>query len=285
MGEREAIMKYKVTIQLDEILKEKGISQYSLIKETHLSEAFIRKLVKHKKIANLDKLATIINTLNEQGANIRPSDLIKFVPADETTIKIIASQTLGNSFYFFFKLKYQGRSFFDPVKITVDENNGIPLIRVASNDTPLYNFNTKMQKAISAQSFYLGEGINTLVQLPSSEKKVAAQAFAEAATTQALKVGIITKKPTYTIYLSYFSDFAITFNHAEQKDNTIHIIKDKNDSLIPYYPEAYQATYPFLHTFSVGRVEKGEHFTKPNNKSLSKDKDILAILAAAFNNK
>lgn len=65
----------------------------------------------------------------------------------------------------------------------------------------------------------------------------------------------------------------------------IHIIKDKNDSLIPYYPEAYQATYPFLHTFSVGPVEKGKHFTKPKPRKLSsKNKDILAILSAAFNN-
>jgi hypothetical protein len=94
-------MKYKVSIQLDELLKEKKISQYSLIKKTNLSHNFINKLVKHKEVANLDKLATIINALNDEGADIRPSDLIKFVPVDETTVDIFSSQQFDDSFYFF----------------------------------------------------------------------------------------------------------------------------------------------------------------------------------------
>ena len=70
-------MKYKVSVDLDEILKENEISQTTLISKSNLSHNFITKLIKHKEVANLDKIATIINTLNDEGCNIRPSDLIK----------------------------------------------------------------------------------------------------------------------------------------------------------------------------------------------------------------
>lgn len=273
-------MKYRVSIQLDELLKQNKISQYSLLKKTNLSHNFINKLVKHKEIANLDKLATIINALNDEGCNIQPSDLIKFIPVDETTIQILASQRFGNSFYFFFKLTYQERPFFDLAKLTIEEKDNKCLLRLTSNDTPLYEFNQEMQKAISAQSFYLSEGVTALAQLPSSEKRIAAQVFAEATITQALKNKVIRNKATYTVYFSYFSDFAITFNHVEQQNNRAHVIKDKNDSLIPRYPEAYQKSlYPFMHAFSTGKVEKGEHFTKPKPHKLSdNDKYILNTL-------
>lgn len=278
-------MKYKVSIQLDELLKEKKISQYSLIKKTNLSHNFINKLVKHKEVANLDKLATIINALNDEGADIRPSDLIKFVPVDETTVDIFSSQRFDDSFYFFFMLKHQRRPYFDLAKLTIEKSNDDTiLIRLEANDTPLYKFSDKMQKAISAQSFYLSKGVEALVQLPSSGKRAAAQAFTEETLTQALEANIIPKKSVYQVYFSYFEDFAITFNHIEQKDNKIHIIKDKNDSLVPRYPEAYKTTYPFMHAFSIGKVEKGEHFTKPKPRKLSaKDQQILDILFSAPN--
>lgn len=276
-------MKYKVSIQLDELLKEKKISQYSLIKKTNLSHNFINKLVKHKEVANLDKLATIINALNDEGADIRPSDLIKFVPVDETTVDIFSSQQFDDSFYFFFMLKHQRRPYFDLAKLTIEKStDDTILIRLEANDTPLYKFSDKMQKAISAQSFYLSEGVEALVQLPSSGKRAAAQAFVEETLTQALATNIIPKKSVYRVYFSYFGDFAITFNHIEQKDNKIHIIKDQNDSLVPRHPGAYKATYPFMHAFSTGKVEKGEHFTKPKPRKRSvKDQQILDILFSA----
>lgn len=276
-------MKYKVSIQLDELLKEKKISQYSLIKKTNLSHNFINKLVKHKEVANLDKLATIINALNDEGADIRPSDLIKFVPVDETTVDIFSSQRFDDSFYFFFMLKHQRRPYFDLAKLTIEKSNDDTiLIRLEANDTPLYEFSGEMQKAISAQSFYLSEGVEALVQLPSSGKRAAAQAFTEAALTQALAANIIPKNSVYRVYFSYFGDFAITFNHVEQQDNKIHIIKDQNDSLVPRYPGAYKATTPFMHAFSTGKVEKGEHFTKPKPRKRSvKDQQILDILFSA----
>ena len=278
-------MKYKVTIQLDELLKENKISQYSLIKKTNLSHNFISKLVKHKEVANLDKLATIINALNEDGCNVKPSDLIKFTPISDTTINVIAGQQLNDSFYFFFELDYQDLKYFDLIKLTLKQQGKQLLIKAEANDTQLYQFDDDTKKAISAQSFTLGQGVERLVQLPSSEKKVAAQAFSEVVINQAIKDKLITTEPTYTLSVSYFDLFGITFNHIEQKDNQVTFIKDKEDSLIPVYPDAYQATYPFMHPFSVGRVEKGEHFTKPKPRKLSsKDKDILAILAAAFNN-
>ena len=253
-------MKYKVSIQLDELLKEKKISQYSLIKKTNLSHNFINKLVKHKEVANLDKLATIINALNDEGADIRPSDLIKFDPVDETTVDIFSSQRFDDSFYFFFMLNHQRRPYFDLAKLTIEKStDDTILIRLEANDTPLYKFSDKMQKAISAQSFYLSEGVEALVQLPSSGKRAAAQAFTEETLTQALAANTIPKKSVYQVYFSYFGDFAITFNHIEQKDNKIHIIKDKNDSLVPRHPGAYKTTYPFMHAFSTGKVEKGEH--------------------------
>ena len=276
-------MKYKVSIQLDELLKEKKISQYSLIKKTNLSHNFINKLVKHKEVANLDKLATIINALNDEGADIRPSDLIKFVPVDETTVDIFSSQRFDDSFYFFFMLNHQRRPYFDLAKLTIEKStDDTILIRLEANDTPLYKFSDKMQKAISAQSFYLSEGVEALVQLPSSGKRAAAQAFTEETLTQALAANTIPKKSVYQVYFSYFGDFAITFNHIEQKYNKILIIKDKNDSLVPRHPGAYKTTYPFMHAFSTGKVEKGEHFTKPKpRKPSAKDQQILDILFSA----
>lgn len=277
-------MKYKVSIQLDEILKEKKISQYSLIKKTHLSHNFISKLVKHKEIANLDKLATIINALNEEGCNIKPSDLIKFTPLDDTKITVIKYQKINNSFYYFFKIKYQGAEYLDLLKLTLkaQENNTL-FIEVEANDIPLYQFNNSMQKAITNQSFYLSKGVMLLVQLPSYEKQAVAQELAQSFIQQVLSSSLITEKPSYIVNISYFSDFGITFNNVDNSHSKITFNKDKNDSIIPFYPEAYQATYPFMHPYSTGLVTKGEHFTKPKPHILTKqEKEKLDKMLAIF---
>ena len=226
-------MKYKVSIQLDELLKEKKISQYSLIKKTNLSHNFINKLVKHKEVANLDKLATIINALNDEGCNIRPSDLIKFTPIDATQIKIIASQHRNNVFWFFFKLKYQELRYLDLIKLTIQQQGKQLYIRTEANDTQLYKLDKTMQKAIQAQSFTLGHGIERLVQLPSYEKRTATQMLAEEVINQALATKLITSKPNYKVSVDYFDLFEITFNNVNQQDSQITFAKDKDDSLIP----------------------------------------------------
>lgn len=277
-------MKYKVSIQLDELLKEKKISQYSLIKKTNLSHNFINKLVKHKEVANLDKLATIINALNDEGCNIRPSDLIKFTPIDATQIKIIASQHRNNVFWFFFKLKYQELRYLDLIKLTIQQQGKQLYIRTEANDTQLYELDKAMQKAIQAQSFTLGHGIERLVQLPSYEKRMATQILAEEVINQALATKLITSKPNYKVSVDYFDLFEITFNNVNQQDNQIAFAKDKDDSLIPLSPDSYIATYPFMHPASTGRVIKGETFTKPKPHELTEEEkhrrdELIAIFA------
>ena len=233
-------MKYKVSIHLDEILKEKKISQYSLNQKTHLSLNFINKLAQHKEVANLDKLATIINTLNEEGYNIKPSDLITFDPVGETKIKVIESQHRKNVFLLFFQLNIHGEKYLDLIKLTIKQQEKQLFIKIEANDT--LTLNQSMQRALFAQSFTLGQGVEKLVQLSSAEKRVAAQALAKEVINQAIASKVISAEPTYTLSMNYFDLFAINFNHLEQKNNQVRFIKDKNDSLIPLDPNAYQAT-------------------------------------------
>lgn len=275
-------MKYKVSIHLDEILKEKKISQYSLNQKTHLSLNFINKLAQHKEVANLDKLATIINTLNEEGYNIKPSDLITFDPVGETKIKVIESQHRKNVFLLFFQLNSSGAKYLDLIKLTIKQQKKQLFIKIEANDT--LTLNQSMQRALFAQSFTLGQGVEKLVQLSSAEKRVAAQALAKEVINQAIASKVISAEPTYTLSMNYFDLFAINFNHLEQKNNQVRFIKDKNDSLIPLDPNAYQATYPFMHPASTGRVTKGETFTKPKPYELTEEEkhrldDLFAIFA------
>lgn len=277
-------MKYKVSIHLDEILKEKKISQYSLNQKTHLSLNFINKLAQHKEVANLDKLATIINTLNEEGYNIKPSDLITFDPVGETKIKVIESQHRKNVFLLFFQLNSSGAKYLDLIKLTIKQQEKQLFIKIEANDT--LTLNQSMQRALFAQSFTLGQGVEKLVQLSSAEKRVAAQALAKEVINQAITSKVISAEPTYTLSMNYFDLFAINFNHLEQKNNQVRFIKDKNDSLIPLDPNAYQATYPFMHAASTGRVTKGETFTKPKpHKLTEEEKHRLDELFFAFTNK
>lgn len=275
-------MKYKVSIHLDEILKEKKISQYSLNQKTHLSLNFINKLAQHKEVANLDKLATIINTLNEEGYNIKPSDLITFDPVGETKVKIIESQHRKNIFLLFFQLNIHGEKYLDLIKLTIKQQEKQLFIKIEANDT--LTLNQSMQRALFAQSFTLGQGVEKLVQLSSAEKRVAAQVLAKEVINQAITSKVISAEPTYTLSMNYFDLFAINFNHLEQKNNQVRFIKDKNDSLIPLNPNAYQATYPFMHAASTGRVTKGETFTKPKPYELTEEEkhrldDLFAIFA------
>ena len=275
-------MKYKVSIHLDEILKEKKISQYSLNQKTHLSLNFINKLAQHKEVANLDKLATIINTLNEEVYNIKPSDLITFDPVGETKIKVIESQHRKNVFLLFFQLNSSGAKYLDLIKLTIKQQEKQLFIKIEANDT--LTLNQSMQRALFAQSFTLGQGVEKLVQLSSAEKRVAAQALAKEVINQAITSKVISAKPTYTLSMNYFDLFAINFNHLEQKNNQVRFIKDKNDSLIPLNPNAYQATYPFMHAASTGRVTKGETFTKPKPHKLTEEEkhrldELIAIFA------
>lgn len=275
-------MKYKVSIHLDEILKEKKISQYSLNQKTHLSLNFINKLAQHKEVANLDKLATIINTLNEEGYNIKPSDLITFDPVGETKIKVIESQHRKNVFLLFFQLNSSGAKYLDLIKLTIKQQEKQLFIKIEANDT--LTLNQSMQRALFAQSFTLGQGVEKLVQLSSAEKRVAAQALAKEVINQAIASKVISAEPTYTLSMNYFDLFAINFNHLEQKNNQVRFIKDKNDSLIPLNPNAYQATYPFMHPASTGRVTKGETFTKPKPHKLTEEEkhrldELIAIFA------
>ena len=277
-------MKYRVSIQLDELLKRNKISQYSLLKKTNLSHNFINKLVKHKEIANLDKLATIINALNDEGCNIQPSDLIKFTPIDATQIKIIASQHRNNVFWFFFELRYQELRYLDLIKLTIQQQDEQLYIRAEANDTQLYELDKTMQKAIQAQSFTLGHGIERLVQLPSYEKRTATQMLAEEVINQALAAKLITSKPNYKVSVDYFDLFEITFNNVNQQDSQIAFAKDKDDSLIPLSPDSYIATYPFMHPASTGRVTKGETFTKPKPHEFTEEEkhrldELIAIFA------
>ena len=279
-------MKYKVSIHLDEILKEKKISQYSLNQKTHLSLNFINKLAQHKEVANLDKLATIINTLNEEGYNIKPSDLITFDPVGETKIKVIESQHRKNVFLLFFQLNSSGAKYLDLIKLTIKQQEKQLFIKIEANDT--LTLNQSMQRALFAQSFTLGQGVEKLVQLSSAEKRVAAQALAKEVINQAIASKVISAEPTYTLSMNYFDLFAINFNHLEQKNNQVRFIKDKNDSLIPLDPNAYQATYPFMHAASTGRVTKGETFTKPKPHKLTEEEkhrldELIAIFAKSTN--
>ena len=277
-------MEYKVVVKLDEILKEKGISQYSLIKGSGLSHNFINKLVKHKDVANLDKLATIINVLNSKGANVKPSDLVQFVPVNNTQIQVIASQRLKDSMYCFFELKYQGFQYRDLIKLNIKQQASKLFIQSEANDTPLYNFNDHLQSAISHQSLILGKGVEKLVQLPISEKRVAAQLLSTAIINQCLASGSIKSYPNYIINFDYFDLFNISFEKVDRTENTINIVNYKDDAVIPFYPEAYQATYPFMHAFSTGKITKGEHFTKPKPHKLTEaEQERIDDLKRIFN--
>lgn len=251
-------MQYKVSINLDRILAKNGYSQRQLIKDSGLSHNFITKLTQHKEIANLDKLVKIINTLNQRGLDITPSDLITFEPIGKTKVTALANQHEENVYTFFFQLAYEGKSYKDLVQLTIKQNNTDIKIHAQTSETT--TFTKDMQDQLFAQSFYLGRGVDTMVAMVEHDKRVAAQALSKLVIEQAVNDNVITaNKHVNKVIFDYFDTFELTFNNVQFRNNIAIFTKDRQDSIKPLIENAHDATYPWHGPHSTGYVEKRNH--------------------------
>lgn len=261
-----AIKKYKAVLRLDEILKEHGYSQRQLIKDSGLTAYTVNHLANHTSIDVLDKLATILNTLNQKGFNISPNELVSFEPINQTKVSVIETQYLNNSFLLFFSIQFQGDKYLDFVKITLKQK-GAQHIKLSFEANNTLTLTKPMQAAVFAQPFTAGNGVSKLVQLPRTEKKAAAQILSKAIIKYALTNHVIEQQPRFIIDIDYFNIFKFHFDNLSNSNNTLSFIKDKNDFVKTTSKDSDKATYPFMHPASIGIVDKDSITTHKQPKS------------------
>lgn len=246
---------YKVSVNLDRILEKTGYSQRQLIKDSGISHNFITKLTQHKEVANLDKLVTILNTLNQHGLNIEPDDLITFEPIGKTKVTALANQHEENVYTCFFQLAYEGQNYKDLVQLTIKQNDTDIKIHAQTSETT--TFTKVMQAQLFAQSFYLGRGVDTMVAMVERDKRVVAQALSKIVVEQAINDKVIkANKHVNRVIFNYFDTFELTFNNVQFKNDIAVFTKDRQNNIKHLIENAHDATYPFHGPHSTGYVEK-----------------------------
>lgn len=244
---------YKVSVHLDRIMNDTGISQTQLAKEANINHQFIANLRKHKGVANFDKIVALVNAINRHGFNIKPSDVISFDVVGTTKIKALAHQCEDNeknNYVFFIKLSVHGEIYFDLIRLIVTQHRAKITIKATNNGSR--NFTDDMQKALFAKAFMLGSGLIKMVQVSEEDKRTIAQLLSKMVITQAIKDKII--KPNKLINFidfSYLGTAKLTFNHVEFKDNSVNFTKDVKDTVIINT----NATYPFFDPADSGKKE------------------------------
>lgn len=246
---------YKVSVNLDRILEKTGYSQRQLIKDSGISHNFITKLTQHKEVANLDKLVTILNTLNQHGLKIEPDDLITFEPIGKTKIKALANQHKDNDYLFFFQLDYNGQIDKDLIRLKIEQDKtNIKINSFVNSNVP---FSADMQTELFKQTFTLGQGVDKMVTVPEKDKKIIAQLLSKMLIAAAIKDKTIKpNKHINTLEFHYLDTFILTFNHVDFKNESIMFTKDINDTIRPAVDNAYNMTYTFKHSGDVGTIHK-----------------------------
>lgn len=250
--------RYKVSINLDRILAKNKYSKMQFSRDSNINYGFINQLTQQKEVANLDKLVDVLNALNAHGLDVKPSDLITFEPLGKTKIEVLASQHKGNQYTFFFEFKYQKETYKDLISLVINQDK--TNIKITARANEANTFSPEMQKAIFAQSFYLGQGVDKMVAIVEKDKKVVAQLLSKALISQALKDKVISLNSHVNIIkFNYFDTFDITFHNAQFKNGDLVFTKDSKDSIKPNKylgMDAYKATYPFHRPSSTGKIDK-----------------------------
>lgn len=241
-------IRYKVSIHLDRVMKENGISQTQLAKRSGINHQFIANLRMHKGVANFEKIVTLVNTMNQLGYNVKPSDVISFDV--EGKVKVIAHQRNKNRYIFFMKLSLARKTYFDLIQLTVHQDK--TKIKIDTQCSDEHKFTDAMRKAIFAQSFRLGDGLVAMIQINEDQKKAIAQELSKIVLEQAIKDKVI-KPNTHvnSIDFSYLGTFFATFNNIRFKNSSVKISKDRNDSITG----DLDVTYPFLTPSSSRYIE------------------------------
>ena len=261
-------MKYKFSINLDRILAETGYGEMKLIRESGVSHNFINNLIQHKDAPTLEKLCRILNTLNEAGHDIKPSDLITFKPVGVTKVRAIAHQRSGSRYVYFVDLSYQGKQYHDLVALTIKQEKTTITIKATPNGD--VSFTKPMQVALFSESFMLGEGLDAMVSMDEGDKKTVAQGLSKIVIQQAVKDHQIkANKHSNKLIFQYFDTFDLTFNSVSFSDQKgLFFTKDKDDKIVPVGQlgrKAYACTYPFQTPSDVGLTKPAKDSPKAPN--------------------
>lgn len=254
-------MKYKVSIHLDKILKEKGYSQTRLIADSGLSHKFIVQLLNHENAAAFDKLMAILNTLNEHGYHVKPSDLVSFDPIGKARLQIIYAQpNLPDpshskdhpSLTLFIHISYDNKSYYDLVDLVINEKDNTLQIQLKGIENSISP--SLMATVASKAPLHMSDGLCLLEQIPIAELEHLARTFTTIAVAQARSQELIANKPNYTINFQWIDRYNMELGTLLAADNSVQFQKGAKFSYKATCKDPENRLYPFLHSHQVGIV-------------------------------
>lgn len=254
-------MKYKVSIHLDKILKEKGYSQTRLIADSGLSHKFIVQLLNHKNAAAFDKLTTILNTLNEHGYHVKPSELVSFDPIGKARLQILHIQPNSAepnhdnghpSLTLFINISYDSKSFYDLVDLVITKKNNALQIQLKGTENSITP--ALMAAVASKAPLHVSDGLCLLEQIPIAELEHLARTFTTEAVAQARSQKLIANKPNYTINFQWIDRYNMDLGTLLAADNSVQFQKGANFSYKATCKDPENRLYPFLQPHQVGIV-------------------------------
>lgn len=261
-------MKYSISIHLDRILKhnKKGYSQTRLIEDSGLSHKYIVNLINHEH-PGLDKLATVLNTLNDPkfgGLDLKPSDLISIDPIGKARVRVEGIQyNDDNSLTCLINVGYNKNSSFEMIDLAFKHSKKTITFKLTAFDhkiTPQL-FRTIMSKG----EFSLSEGLFLLGDMPIDQKASIAQTISLAAVSYLLETRHINTgddEANCKISFKWFTEYLIDLKDLDIMSRPIHFQNKKDFGYreLVDHPENFKV--PFLHPRQTGLIGGSDNKNK-----------------------
>lgn len=250
-------MKYSISIHLDRILKhnKKGYSQTRLIEDSGLSHKYIVNLINHEH-PGLDKLATVLNTLNDPkfgGLDIKPSDLISIDPVGKARLSVDSIQyNDDNSLTCLINVGYNKESSFELIDLTFKHSKGNLSFKLTAFN---HKITPKLLEAIMSKGeFSLSKGILLLGGMPIAEKISVAQTLSIAAVSYLLETRHIKRQNYYQINFKWFTEYMINLKNLDTTNNAIRFQDPKKFDYRELVDHPENIKYPALLPSQVGLI-------------------------------
>lgn len=252
-------MKYSISIHLDRILKQnkKGYSQTRLIEDSGLSHKYIVNLINHEH-PGLDKLATVLNTLNDSkfgGMDLKPSDLISIDPIGKARVSVEGIQyNDDNSLTCLINVGYNKDSSFELIDLAFKHSKGNLTFKIAAFD---HKITPQLFRTIMAKGeFSLSQGLFLLGDMPIDQKVSVAQTISIAATSYLLKTHHINtnRENNCKISFKWFTEYIIDLKDLDISSRPIHFQNKKDFGYRELVDHPENIKYPFLRPSQVGLI-------------------------------
>lgn len=253
-------MKYSISIHLDRILKhnKKGYSQTRLIEDSGLSHKYIVNLINHEH-PGLDKLATVLNTLNDPkfgGLDLKPSDLISIDPIGKARVSVEGIQyNDDNSLTCLINVGYNKNSSFELIDLAFKHSKKTITFKLTAFD---HKITPQLFRIIMSKGeFSLSEGLFLLGDMPIDQKASIAQTISLAAVSYLLETRHINTgddEANCKISFKWFTEYLIDLKDLDIMSRPIHFQNKKDFGYRELVDHPENIKYPFLRPNQIGLI-------------------------------